>query len=509
MHSRAIAASTLWQLVSQAVTMVIGILGIKFVTMGLSQSLVGNYQTVYSYLQLFAILADFGLYAVAIRELSSTKDFPATFGAIFFLRAGITVLSLGSAVLLAWMLPIFSGTPLPIGISIAIFVPFFTLLAGMLRTVFQVHYRMEYVFLSEVVSRFVPVCLMAIVLLLGVRQSEQTPLLHLFLMFGGIGSFVLFLLSLWFSRGLLKACPVPNDSERSEEAFWCGDCPRFVRGEIVRILKLAAPYGLAFFATTIYRQGDVTLIALLRPHDYDVQNAFYGTALRLAEIGFLLPTFLLNSALPVISDRRSRGEDIAHFLGQLLLALLVLGSVLSLFSFFWARPIILLLTRETYVSTSLAAGADTALQLLSFSMFLGMMITFSFYLLLSLHSWRKLLLLTFSAAALSILLNFFLIPLLGFEGAAITSIIVHLFLASGLLIVALHKMKVSIPFFALCRWFAFSLSLGLTLFATRLLLTNSWKTLLGGMVVLLFTGVLLVIFRLVPRSVVSMMGGKE
>ena len=44
-----------------------------------------------------------------------------------------------------------------LGVTIALFVPFFTLLAGMLRTIFQVQYQMHYVFIAEVVGKVVPV----------------------------------------------------------------------------------------------------------------------------------------------------------------------------------------------------------------------------------------------------------------------------------------------------------------------------------------------------------------
>ena len=41
--------------------MVLGLIGVKLVTTALSQELVGNYQTVYSYLQIFGILAYKGI----------------------------------------------------------------------------------------------------------------------------------------------------------------------------------------------------------------------------------------------------------------------------------------------------------------------------------------------------------------------------------------------------------------------------------------------------------------
>lgn len=480
MHTRSIATSTLWQLGSQAVTMVLSLLSIKFVTIALSQSLVGNYQTVWGYLQIFGILADFGLYAVAVRELSQSKDPGVTLGTLFVLRAVITFLSLGAAIGIAFALPGFRGTPLPIGIALAAFVPFFTLLSGMLRTLFQVRYQMHYIFLAEVCSKIIPVCLIGLSLLSGVRLSDNLDLYYIFLAFGGIGSLVLFLFSLRFAFGLPEVHP------------------RFSWAEFFRILRLSTPYGLAFLMTTIYRQSDVTLIALLRPQDYDMQNAYYGIVLRIAEVGFLLPTLILNSALPMMDAGRE--NDRGDFLGKLLLSLLTLGSIVSLFSFFLARPIILLITRESYLSTPLLPGADTALQLMAFSMFLGMIITFCYYLLLNGHRWKWLLTLTTLSAVISVVFNSALIPQFGFMGAAITSVLAHLLLAIGLLIVSLRFTKIRIPFSQLCRWFTFSLVTGLTLFAMAPFITNSLSTILIGGLMLGGSFLLLILLGLPPAN---------
>jgi O-antigen/teichoic acid export membrane protein len=479
MSSKKIATSTFWQLGSQMITMLLGIISIKFVTTALSQSLVGNYQTVYSYLQIFGILADFGLYAVAVRELSKSAQPHVTLGSLVVLRALITFLSLGSAFAIAWIIPSFHGTPLPLGITIALFVPFFVLLSGMIRTVFQVHYKMHAIFMAEVCSKFVPVCLIGLAVLLGARESQNLSLYYLFLAFGGLGSLTLFFLSVLFVWGLLSVRPA------------------FSWNEFCRLARLALPFGLAFLFTTIYRQSDVTLIAFLRPHDYDIQNAYYGTVLRLAEVGFLLPTFLLNSALPMMSGTEKNEHQLAHFRGQVLLSLLVLGSLVSLFSYFWARPIILLVTRESYLSTAYSFGADTALELLSLSIFLSFLVSFFFYLLLSVHAWKPLLLSTFIAALFSVFINLSFIPLMGFVGAGITSILTHIILAILLTLSALSRVKVCLRFAPYVRWFVFSLLMACLLFATRLSLSGSLRTLIAGLLVLGVSGVLAFLLGLI------------
>ena len=479
MSLKKIAGSTMWQLTSQSIAMIVGLLSVKLVTTALNQSLVGNYQTVYAYLQIFGIIADFGLYAIAVREVSRAKNPEVTLGSIFLLRLCITIISLGSAVILAWSYPL--PQPLPLGITIAIFVPFFTLLAGMFRTMFQVHYKMHYVCIAEIIGKTVPMLLIASMVVMGARESDSVSLYYLLLAFGGAGSFLLLILSAFFARSLLEGSL------------------QFSKQEFFRIAKLAAPFGLAFLFTTIYRQFDITLIALLRPHDYDIQNAYYGVVMRLTEMGFLLPTFILNSALPIITQKREEGSDPSALLGNVLIGLLILGSTFSLVSFFWARPIVLLLTRESYLSTSTSAGSDTALQLLSFPMFLGMIITFCFYLLLTLHKWRQLLAAIIAAATISVCLNLMVIPALGFVGAGITSIITHLFLAIALVIIALRSIRVATRFDQFIRWGLYSLLTGVALWLSAPLLSGSIMTIGAGILLLILLFVLLRALRFLPH----------
>lgn len=464
---RLIASSTLWQIASQITMAALSIITVKFVAIGLSKELAGNYNSAYGYLQIFGILADFGLYAVAVREVSRAPahsaahgkhDQAEVMGALIMLRIIITALSLGSALLFAWILPVWRDTPLPLGITIAAFVPFFTLLAGIQRTIFQVRYTMHYVFIAEVLQRIVAVGLIAVFIAMGVRESYDLWAYHYFLLAGSAGAFVLFVLSTVFARRLLRV-----------KLQW--------QPQLLKILFLqAAPYGLAFLCTALYRQLDVTLIALLRD-DYEAQNAYYGFALRAVEMGYLIPTFLLNSTLPALSERDAKGEDTGALVGKILFAILLVGSAMALFAGLWGRPLMLLLTRPEYVSgAGLAAGADTALTLLAIPMFLNGIVLFSFYSLLTRHAWQPLVTTLALGAFLSIALNVLFIPRWGFVGSAMSSIATNCFLAITLFIQSRRILPIRFDAVLLKRWLLFSLLLGLFLLAVRPLLTSDLAT---------------------------------
>ncbi len=471
MSNRAIATSTLWQIGSQAAMAVLSAVSIKFVTLGLSKELVGSYNSAYGYLQLFAILADFGLYAVSVREVSAAKDKAKVLGGLLVLRSVIVALSLGSAILIAWFVPAWRGTPLPIGITIAAFVPFFTLLAGVLRTVFQVMFRMQYVFVAEVLQRVLTAGLMALIIVSGIRFSTDMRVYEWFLWIGVFGAVFLFILSTVFALRLMRVRPT------------------FDRVLLLKLLKASAPYGVAFLCIALYRQFDLTMIAILRD-DFRLQNAVYGNASRVTEMTFLIPTFLLNSTLPILSAKSARGEATNQLLGKTLLVVLIVGSASALFSFFWATPIMSILTTPAYLETASEAGSDTALSLLAAPMFLNGIVLFSFYTLLTKHEWKPLVLCMICAVILSITLNIYWIPALGFIGAIRTSTIVHLFLCATLFPLAIRSMPVLLPVGLIVRWLLFSILLGAGLFMSAPLLTTVPLSILGLVLGALCTGVI-------------------
>lgn len=460
MPSKQIATSTLWQMASQITMAALSILTVKFVAMGLTKELAGNYNSAYGYLQLFGILADFGLYAVSVREVSKAKDLSAVLGALIVLRLMILILSLTLSLTLVWILPQWQGTPLPMAVLIASLVPFFTLLAGIIRTVFQVKYKMHYVFLAEVTQRIITTGLIGSFIVLGVRQSTDLQHLHMMLFFGGAGAFVLFAISLFYGDRLIKVRPS-------------------IDIDLIKSLAMkAAPFGIAYLCLAFYRQFDITMIALLRP-DFELQNAYYGFVVRMADMGFLLPTFLLNSTLPILSERDAKGEDTSRLLGKTFVTIMLIGVTAFLFAALWPRPLIQLLTTEQYLSTAARPGSDTALRLISIPFLLNGVILYAFYVLLNRHVWKRLTLSLFGAAVISLTLNYILIPDYGFIGAAYTSIVVHILLAVVLLPQALREMTMKLDSLLVKKGVVFGLGLGLGLLLFKPILVNELTTVVG------------------------------
>lgn len=69
-----IFTNTFWQLVIRVVNILIGVFSLALITRMLGSAGFGYYTTIFAFVQIFAILADLGLYITLLREISSVKD---------------------------------------------------------------------------------------------------------------------------------------------------------------------------------------------------------------------------------------------------------------------------------------------------------------------------------------------------------------------------------------------------------------------------------------------------
>jgi O-antigen/teichoic acid export membrane protein len=293
-----------------------------------------------------------------------------------------------------------------------------------------------------------------------VRGSDDPRVMWWFLLIGSLGAFVLLTVSSILAARIVRI-----------RASWDPETMK-------RVLGLALPFGLAYLCMALYRNMDVTLIALLRP-DFQTQNALYGFALRANEMAFLLPTFLLNSTLPLVSKRLDAGEDVTGLVRKTFVMIAVLSITAGLTAMAWARPLMQLLTTEQYLSTFHDAGADTALFLLGPSMILNGIVLFCFYTLLAIGESKRLTWSLAIAAVASQILNVLLIPEFGFVGAAVTSLVVHMLIALLLLTPTLRKLHIKDGSLEGERIGAYALLLAIGLLALRPFLVDELHTGLG------------------------------
>ena len=179
MATKQVFTNTLAQIAGKVATAGISIFLIKILTNYLGVDGYGLYSKIYTYLSIFAVIADLGLYTMSVREMTKYQSDPQRLrqisGTIMSLRAifgvGIIVVSL----LIALLLPGYNTEVALIGVGVVGVFTFFGLLNSSVLSILQAFLRTEFSFYSVTTGKiigFLGVVLLAYILLPGPLTRE-------------------------------------------------------------------------------------------------------------------------------------------------------------------------------------------------------------------------------------------------------------------------------------------------------------------------------------------------
>lgn len=377
---------------------------IKIITSYLSVSKYGEYTNVYEFLALFAIIADFGLYTIAVREMSKNEDdIPVIQGNIMTIRLIVGLFVLTGVITAGFFIPSHAGTQIPWAIMIATTASLIALINGTVTSVLQVKYKMQYNAVAQILGKAVQLGYMIAVAYVLFNQDKVNGFYHLFWS-GVIGNFAMLVYTYWAVRKYTK--------------IWF----RFDWSKIKYLLKQAAPYGLALFLSNIYFRADAILIFNIKGSE---EAGLFGVAARLLEALMILPLYFMNAVLPTltkyIKEKSEKYKEIIQYTFdfQLLLSLpLLIGGIIV------AAPLVHTIATPDFVSRAADGfiGSDVALQIILFAfVFVSLNIIFNFT-LIALGKQAKLVWINGICAIFNIIMNLLVIPILGFRGAALTTV---------------------------------------------------------------------------------------
>jgi len=402
--ARKILSNTAFQIMGRAGVGLLSLAVIKIITSYLSVGKYGEYTNVYEFLALFAIIADFGLYTIAVREMSKNEDeIPKILGNILTIRVLVGLIVLAGVMVGGFMIPSHQGTQIPFAIMIATTASFIALINGTLTSVLQEKYKMQYAATAQIFGKIIQVSYMALVAFVLFYHDSFTGFYHLFWA-GVIGNFAM----LMFTIGVIRRyTPVRF---------------RFDRDRIKYILKQAAPYGLALFFSNIYFRADAILVFNMRGRE---EAGLYGVAARLLEALAILPIFFMNAVLPTLTKHIKEGrESYKKILQYTFDFQLILSLPFLVGGFILAVPMIHLIAKPEFVSNLGAGfyGSDIALQIVLFSFVLiALNVIFNFT-LIAIGKQAHLVWINGICAAFNIVANLLVIPWLGFRGAAMATV---------------------------------------------------------------------------------------
>ncbi len=261
--------------------LVIGVVSMAMLARYLGQEAFGWYIVAFSWLQLFAISVDFGLYMVGLKLLGEVGEHTNTtregdqrhvFSQLFWLRLFSAIALVLIAPHIVWLFPY--TLSIKVAVTILSWSFFFASLNQMLVVSFQHQFRMRVVACGEVVSKGVALLMLWLVVLLnlGFGAALATAIVY------GVVQFVV----LW---SLLA---------RQHAVQWVWD-----RVLVRTIVQQSWPLGVIIILNTLYFKADTVILSWF--WDADVVG-LYGAAYKVLEIIVSFPAMYLGLLLPLLAE---------------------------------------------------------------------------------------------------------------------------------------------------------------------------------------------------------------
>lgn len=404
--ARRILSNTFIQVAGKLLVAIVSIVTVKLITNFLSLEGYGQYVSVYEFLAFFGIVADFGLFTIAVREMAREENKEAfILGNILTLRTLLGVGMMLVAVGTAFLIPQYDGTYIPAGIAIASIAVFLSILQGTISSVLQVNLKMQYPTYALMVGKAVTIGYMVYVVFYGFSEPSAEAFYHL--LWAGVAGNLVMLAITWFFAKRYATIRFRFDFEYWKKTLW-----------------KALPYGIAIILNMVYfRIGSILLLLILKD---PAQVGLYGVPMKILDILSIIPVYFMNSVLPVLTRQLKEGTERAQATVQHAFDfLLSLGAPIVVGAQVLAYPLIFVVSSEEFLSRLEEGfyGSDIALQILVFALlfaFLNGVFTFT---LIALGHQGKLLYVSVVGATFNVLFNFYAIPQWGFRGAAVTSVL--------------------------------------------------------------------------------------
>lgn len=401
----------------------------------------GEYTTILAHLTLFAIVADFGLYIILVKRLTTiTHEAEKDAHAIFTLRilSGLLILGLGIAV--AWTIP--SYTPLiRFGILIAASFNFLMSLNQLLSVVFQKYLRADWIALGEIIAK--------IVLLVGTLAVILLKLNLLWVMAAiSISALSNVLINFVASRKYFKFKLLVDWTR------WKS------------ILKEAWPLALNVLFTMIYFKGDALILYFFRSAE---EVGWYGAPYKLLEVLITFPAMFVGLTLPILTSAWQRKDLAAMQKGMQrsfdFLSVITLPIVAGGFAL--AYPITLLLGGPEYLPSV------PILRILIFAVGAIYFATLFTYLVVAVDKQRTMMYGYAAAAVVGLVAYFLLIPRFGMFGAASGTVLTEGLILCISFVLVKTATQLKLHWGILPKTMLASLVMGLTVWLLRFAVQNT------------------------------------
>lgn len=393
------------------------IISVKLITSTLWVEWYWNYATVYEYLWLFAVAGDFGIYTVALREMSSklknwedkSDSISFIYQNILWLRIFLMWFVMLIAIWIWFLIPAYQWTLIPMWIVICAIAVFLNLIYSISTSILQLHLKMQYSTIALIIWKILSVW---IIFYWAFFLDSKSESFFTFLLAWVFWHLLMLIITFFYAKKFTNILPKFNFD------YWW------------EIFKKAAPYWLAIILWTIYFKIDVFLLSILKDSS---QVWIYSVWIRIVEVFAVLPMFFMNSLLPsltkAVEDKTEKWKQLAKkLMNQAFFFMLWTWSVLVLWTYLFSGLIIKIVSSSEFLSwNKFEYWADYILVLLMIAMFFSF---FSIMFSIAFVAFKKqklVLIINILWVSMNLILNLIYIPKYWYIAAAWTSIISEIF----------------------------------------------------------------------------------
>lgn len=349
----------------------------------------GKYSFVFAYLAFFNIITDLGLQQILVREMARDPAIaPKLIGNTYIIRLTLTIF----AVVLAMV--IINLISYPKDMTSYIYVAAFTLLfisfSDFYGTIFQANLKMEYNIFAKLSFKILSSGL--IFWIIFVLQGTLTQIILVLVLSEGVKT----LINYSFSRKFVR--------------------PQFeIDFELWKyLLKESLPLALYSVIWIIFFRTDIIMLSIMQG---DAPVGIYSAAYKLSEPLWIIPGALLMSLFPIMSASfKSSKERLIKSYRLGIRYILIIMLPLAMGTTLIADKIILLIYGIQFT------GSVTALQILIWALVFTSVNLVLINLLVSMEKQKLNTISITLCAVVNVILNFILIPILSYNGAAIVTV---------------------------------------------------------------------------------------
>ena len=408
-----IVSNTIAQILSKVWTAIIAIFLISILTNYLSVEIYWLYSKIYNYIWIFVFLADLGLYAIAIREITNNKNNTSEIvWNVMSLRLVLWIFILIFATWLAFFLPGYNSSLAIISIFIASIFTILQLLNSSILALMQANMKIEFSAISLILAKIVNLWLVAIIAYVLypkeiIENSNYfTPFLYIISAWV-ISVFFNTIINYWYARKIVK--------------FWFNWDYKYIK----YLFKIALPYWIALFLSVVYFKIDIIILSLMEwPVKGDLSIALYSLPIKIIEVLMVIWWFYMTSMLPSLTKafKKKDKKTLDHLIW---ISFKILFSVWILIFTLWVLfrdYIIKIIANKDYLNPVYQYNSSDAFLIVFAVVVFNFLSLVFIYSLISSENQSKLLKINIVVTIFNIILNIILIPKYSFMWAWFTTL---------------------------------------------------------------------------------------